>query len=349
MQAQRQIRSDHVMKILVTGINGFIGSHFLDYAIENTDWEIAGVDISDSYVRRYSDNGRFTFHKADISADDGQLRDLLSEADLSILLAGIARPAEYIRHPMKVFEIDFEYNYRMVKMCADAGVKVIFPSTSETYGLGSDQPMNEETSNLVLGPVCETRWIYSNAKQMMDRVIFAMGQERGLKFTIIRPFNWTGPRLDTFAHAEQHQARLITQMIYDIMYRHEIVIAGDGSQRRSFTWIGDGIEAIASIIKAGEASDGRIFNIGNPQNNCSVKEFGQKLLSVMKEYPGTVEAARQTVIRTRPYSSYYGRNYADTSNRIPDVSSIRNVTGWSPAVSTGDIIRRTVEYILKDL
>lgn len=336
------------MKILVTGINGFIGSHFLDYAIANTDWEVVGVDISDSYVSRYADNRRFTFHKADINGNDELLRKLLSDSDLAILLAGIARPAEYMTHPMKVFELDFEYNYRMVKMCADAGVRIIFPSTSETYGIGSGQPMNEEKTNLVLGPICETRWIYSNAKQMMDRIIFALGQEKGLKFTIIRPFNWTGPRLDSFAHAERRQARVITQMIYDCLHRHEITIAGDGAQRRSFTWIGDGIEAIVSIIKAGDAACGRIFNIGNPDNNCSIKRFAEKLLAIMKEIPETSTAACQTVLKTESYASYYGRNYADTSNRIPDISNIHSVTGWSPSASTEEIIRRTVEYIIRE-
>lgn len=333
------------MKILVTGINGFIGSHFLDYALANTDWEIVGVDISDSYVSRYAGNGRFSFYKLDISGDDGLLRSLLSKSDIAILLAGIARPAEYMTHPMKVFELDFEYNYRMVKMCADAGVRIIFPSTSETYGIGSGEPMNEGKTNLVLGPICETRWIYSNAKQMMDRVIFALGQERGLRFTIIRPFNWTGPRLDSFAHAEQHQARVITQMIYDTLYRHEIILAGEGEQRRSFTWIGDGIEAVAALIKAGDAACGRIFNIGNPENNCSIREFAGKLLAVMKEFPETADAANHTVVRTQTYDSFYGRNYADSLNRIPDISNICAVTGWHPTASTDDIIRRTVAYI----
>ena len=94
------------MKILVTGINGFIGSHFLDYAIANTDWKITGVDISDSYVSRYADDRRFTFHKADISGNAELLKRLLANCDIAILLAGIARPAEYMTHPMKVFELD---------------------------------------------------------------------------------------------------------------------------------------------------------------------------------------------------------------------------------------------------
>ena len=336
------------MKILVTGINGFIGSHFLDYAIANTDWEIVGVDISDSYVSRYAGNSRFTFYKMDIGGNDEMLRSLLSHADIAILLAGIARPAEYMTHPMKVFELDFEYNYQMVKMCADAGVWLFFPSTSETYGIGSGEPMNEDKTNLVLGPVCETRWIYSNAKQMMDRVIFALGQERGLKFTIIRPFNWTGPRLDSFADAERHQARVATQMIYDALHRHEIILAGGGSQRRSFTWIGDGIGALVALIKAGDAACGRIFNIGNPENNCSIREFAGMLLAVMKEFPETADAASRTVIRTQSYDSFYGRNYADSSNRIPDIGNICTVAGWHPTVSTEDIIRRTIECIVKD-
>lgn len=333
------------MKILVTGVNGFIGSHFLDYVLENTDWEITGIDISDSYVCRYAGHSRFRFYKSDIGKDLDLIKNLLLQSDLAVLLAGIARPAEYIVHPLKVFELDFEYNYRMVKMCADVGVRIIFPSTSETYGLGGDTPMNEETTNLVLGPICETRWIYSNAKQMMDRIIFALGQEKALKFSIIRPFNWTGPRLDSLQHAKVRQARALTQMIYDVLFRHEVVIAGDGAQRRSFTWIGDGIEAIVAIIKAGDAANGKIFNIGNPGNNCSIREFAEKLLVVMREFPGMADAVSKTVLKTESYASYYGESYADTMNRIPDIGNVKSVAGWIPRVTTEDIIRRTLESV----
>lgn len=333
------------MNILVTGINGFIGSHFLEYALRKTDWDIVGVDISDSYVGRYVDESRFRFYKYDIARDLGKVKCLIAEADVVLLLAGIARPYEYIEHPLQVFELDFESNYRLVKLCAGMRRRIIFPSTSEVYGIGDSVPMNEDSSPLTLGPIWQMRWIYSNSKQMMDRVIFALSKEMGLRFTLIRPFNWTGPRLDTFEHAERHQARLLTQMIYDVLHRHEIILVGGGEQRRSFTWIGEGIEAIATIIREDEKSDGQIFNVGNPANNCSVRELADTLLAEMSSRPEFREAAAATRVRSLSPDAYYGKAYADTRNRIPDVGKIRNVLGWEPRATTAEIVSRTLDYL----
>lgn len=333
------------MNILVTGINGFIGSHFLEYALRKTDWDVAGVDVTDSYVSRYEDESRFRFYRYDIAGDLGRVKDLIAGADVVLLLAGIARPSEYIEHPLQVFELDFESNYRLVKLCAEMHRRVIFPSTSEVYGIGGSLPMNEDSSPLTLGPIWQMRWIYSNSKQMMDRVIFALSKEMGLRFTLIRPFNWTGPRLDTFEHAERHQARLLTQMIHDVLYRHEIILVGDGEQRRSFTWIGEGIEAIATIIREEEKSDGQIFNIGNPANNCSVKELSDILLAEMSSRPEFRDAAAATRVKSLSPDAYYGKAYADTKNRIPDVGKIKNVLGWEPHATTAEIVSRTLDYL----
>ena len=206
------------MKIFVTGVNGFIGSHFLEMALAQTDWEIQGFDLADNNITQFLDNPRFSMKKGDIFKEEAWLNEQIKECDVLLPLIGIARPAYYITRPLWTFELDFEQNLKMVRKCAEYGKRVIFPSTSEVYGMPdpNNKVMDEDNSNLILGPVSKSRWIYSCSKQMMDRVIFAFGQEMGLKFTLFRPFNWVGPRLDSFKDASEHKGRSITQFIYDV-------------------------------------------------------------------------------------------------------------------------------------
>ena len=97
----------------------------------------------------------------------------------------------------------------------------------------------------------------------------------GLKFTLFRPFNWVGPRLDSFKDASEHKGRSITQFIYDVLYTGKITLVNGGAQRRSFTWVGDGVQGLIDIItNKDDQAEGQIFNIGNPENNYSIKENG---------------------------------------------------------------------------
>ena len=118
------------------------------------------------------------------------------KCDVVLPLVAIATPASYTREPLRVFELDFEANLDIVRKCVRYGKRVLFPSTSEVYGMSSDASFDEENSNLVLGPIHKQRWIYSCSKQLLDRVIYAYGQQQGLHFTLFRPFNWIGPKLD---------------------------------------------------------------------------------------------------------------------------------------------------------
>lgn len=333
------------MKLCITGINGFIGSHLLEHILANTDWEVSGFDLHESSLLEHKDNPRFTFVRGDIFADDGAVRRLVRAADVVLTLVGVARPTFYIRHPLRTFELDFEMNLKVVRMCLKHGKRVIFPSTSEVYGLCGDTELLEDESQLVTGPVCKSRWIYSISKQMMDRVLFAMGQEEGLHFSIFRPFNWTGPRLDTFDDARRHQARVITQMIYDVIHRGSITLVGGGAQRRSFTWVGDGIDCLMRIItNENGCADSEIFNIGNPAGNISIRELADLTLAAMGKHAVFAEAVEHTRILNTAPDKYYGPAYDDTPNRVPSVAKAARVLGWQPTTNVAEIVERTVAY-----
>lgn len=332
------------MRIFVTGINGFIGRHLLSAMLAETDWEISGLDIASDNVEKYAENPRFTFRKADIFKDCGLVEAEVKKADAVLPLAGIAKPAYYIKKPLWTFELDFEQNLKIVRLCAEYGKRVIFPSTSEVYGMSGGE-LKEDESPLTVGPVSKTRWIYSCSKQMMDRMIFAYGQEKGLQFSIFRPFNWTGPGLDTFADAAERRARLATQMIYDITHRREITLVNGGSQRRCFTWIGDGVEGLMSVIRNEKGrADCEIFNIGNPANNYSVRETAELLIDEAKKFPQFREAAENTELAAVSGEEYYGANYDDMPYRAPCVEKIERRLGWRPKTDMRGLLRRTLAY-----
>jgi len=247
------------------------------------------------------------------------------------------------------FHLDFEANLKIVRMCVKHGKRVIFPSTSEVYGMSTDKELKEDESPIILGPVCKSRWIYSCSKQMMDRVIAAYGQEEGLRYTLFRPFNWIGSRLDTFTDARDHKARSITQILYDILNDREISLVGGGRQRRSFTWIGDGVKCLEAIIRNdNKCADGEIFNIGNPANNASIKELALMIIRVLKEFPQHAEKAERAQLREIDSRDYYGKGYEDVQDRVPSVAKAKLLLGWEPETMFEEAVKKTLEATLRE-
>jgi len=330
------------MKILILGANGFIGSHLVQGILDETDWSVSAFDLSGSNLEAYADGPRFSFRKGDIFTDDDWLRRAVVDSDVVLPLAGIAKPSYYLSKPLWTFELDFEQNLKIVRMCVETDRRVIFPSTSEVYGMSTDTVLKEDESPLIVGPIGKMRWIYSCGKQMMDRVITAYGQERGLRYTLFRPFNWIGPRLDTFRDAEERTARSITQMAHDVLTGRGITLVNGGEQQRSFTYISDGIAALLAILRDERASDGRIFNIGNPANNASIKELAGIIIEAMKAIPAFREAAERATVTVMPAEEYYGNGYDDMQNRVPSIEAIGEALGWKPVVPLREAVARTI-------
>ena len=331
--------------ILILGANGFIGTHLTEKILAETDWRITAFDRAENNVAPYREHDRYSFTKGDLFTDDGWIESAVAESDAVLPLAGIAKPAYYIKKPLWTFELDFEQNLKVVRMCVEAGRRVVFPSTSEVYGMSGDDELIEDESPLVVGPVTKSRWIYSCSKQMMDRIIVAYGEERGLDYTLFRPFNWVGPRLDTFEDARERTARSITQMIYDVLHRGEISLVGGGENRRSFLWIGDATDALLAILKnEGGRASREIFNIGNPANNASIRELAETVVRVMREFPSFAEAAQKAALKDVTPESYYKEGYQDMRNRVPSVRRIKDALGWTPETGFEEIVRRTVAY-----
>ena len=264
-----------------------------------------------------------------------------------IPLVAIANPSIYVSDPIRVFELDFEENLQIVRQCVHYGKRVVFPSTSEVYGMTQDDIFDEHTSNLTLGPIDKQRWIYSCSKQLLDRVIYAYGVQRQLDYTLFRPFNWIGPKLDDLLSNKEGSARVLTQFISDIINHQRIVLVDGGCQRRSFTDIDDGIDGLVRIIENKDnCASRRIFNLGNPDNNISIKELAHLVINHMKTYPDYASMAMSTTITEISGTDHYGPYYQDVQNRVPGIVNAKNHLGWNPTIPIDIALKKTLDFHL---
>jgi len=330
-------------KVLILGVNGFIGHHLSKRILETTDWEVFGMDMQTDRLGDLANHERMHFFEGDITINKEWVEYHVKKCDVILPLVAIATPATYVKQPLRVFELDFEANLPIVRSAVKYGKHLVFPSTSEVYGMCSDEQFDPEESLLSYGPINKPRWIYACSKQLMDRVIWGYGME-GLNFTLFRPFNWIGPGLDSIYTAKEGSSRVVTQFLGHIVRGENISLVDGGAQKRAFTDIDDGIGALMKIIenKDGVAT-GKIYNIGNPANNWSVRDLAQKMLELARRYPEYAEnAARVTLVETTS-KDYYGRGYQDVQNRVPKIDNTCADLGWKPVVTMEDALTRIFE------
>src|SRR5437773_9831237 len=328
-------------RILILGVNGFIGHHLSRRIIASTDWEIHGMDIETDRITALLPEKRFHFFEGDITINREWIEYHVKKCDVLLPLVALATPAAYVREPLRVFELDFEANLPIVRAAVRYRKRLIFPSTSEVYGMCDDAEFDPESSNLVLGPINKPRWIYACAKQLMDRVIHAYGVHEALDYTLFRPFNWIGAGLDSINTAKEGSSRVITQFLGHIVRGEAIKLVDGGTQRRTFTYIDDGIAALLRIIENPRGiATGKIYNIGNPANNYSVRELATMMLDLAREYPEYRENAGRVKLVEVSSGEYYGKGYQDVQNRVPKIENTVGELGWAPRVDMQTALKR---------
>lgn len=325
------------MKLLILGSDGFIGYHLTDSILNDSrfnGWEITGVDTNKTRTNLLptKSNVSFKFYKHNIMKDRDTIDRFIQESDIVMPLVAIATPKVYVERPMDVFELDFEENLRIIKYCHNLNKRIIFPSTSEVYGK-SNAPFDEETSDLTYGPIKYSRWIYACSKQLLDRVIFALNQKSKFRFTLFRPFNWVGPYLDSLESSSEGSSRLITQLINDARIKNEVTLVEGGHQKRCFTDVRDGVDALKEILLNEDISNGKIYNVGNPWNEYSVKEIAEKVITQLTEKNFVKDKVKLSV---KSSSEFYGGGYQDVSSRVPSITNIGSDLGWAPKYSFDD-------------
>jgi nucleoside-diphosphate-sugar epimerase len=333
-----------VKRILILGVNGFIGHHLSKRILASTDWEVYGMDMQADRVEDLIGERRFRFFEGDITINKEWIEYHIRKCDTVLPLVAIATPATYVKDPLRVFELDFEANLPIVRACVHHRKRLVFPSTSEVYGMSGDREFDPESSPLVYGPIGKQRWIYACAKQLMDRVIWAYGDKVGLDFTLFRPFNWIGAGLDSLGTAKEGSSRVVTQFLGHIARGESIQLVDGGGQKRAFTYIADGIDALMTIIaNPGGVASGKIYNIGNPRNNFSVRALAQMMVKLALQYPEYRSAASKVRIKRTTAELYYGAGYQDMQNRVPKITATQRDLRWKPQVGMREALRHIFE------
>jgi len=337
------------MKILILGVNGFIGHHLTNRILAQTDWVVYGMDLGDDRLGEAVNNPLFHFLEGDISINKEWIEYHIKKCDVVLPLVAIATPKLYVEDPIGVYNLDFEMNLSIVKQCVKYHKRVVFPSTSEVYGACTDPEFKEDESFLVVGPIQKERWIYSCCKQLLDRVIYAYGTRDHLEFTLFRPFNWIGPRLDSLYAAKEGSSRVVTQFIAELLMKRPIALVDGGHQKRCFTYVDDGISALIKILQnKNDVCKNEIINIGNPDNECSVKELANILKNLFMAHPEHRNDQVYSDIVEASAEAYYGKGYQDIYSRKPSIKKARKLLGWKPEIGLEDALKMTLDSFLEE-
>jgi len=283
--------------------------------------------------------------------DAAVMREVTSRSRVVLSLTALCNPAQYSTIPLQVIDANFTHLMPLVSLCAARKTRLIHFSTAEVYGRRAlddagekATEMSEDSSCFLLGPVNRERWTYACAKQLLERVIWAHGQHGQLPFTIIRPFNTIGPRMDFVPGIDgEGTPRVLACFMGQLLRGEPLRLVDGGTQKRAFMSSSDMVEAICCVVDRPSACNGEIFNLGNPHNNLSIAELATQLARVFAELVPSHPAARFEHVSAE---EFYGPGYDDTNERIPDISKARRLLGWQPCQSLSDMLPEIVlDYV----
>jgi UDP-apiose/xylose synthase len=330
----------------VFGGGGFIGSHLVGQLLDEGHTVLALDKNNDKIPEKYSLHKKFTFHKVDVSKGNNNVKEIISDCDAVFNLIAYAVPSLYIEKPLDVVNLNLFENLNIVKQCVELKKWLIQFSSCEVYGMlgGRNGIFSEEESLLILGPVNKNRWIYSCAKQMLERIIYAYGENESLKYTIIRPFNFIGANMDFLVKSKDEGIpRVFANFMSALLYKEPLYIVDNGVNERTFIFIKDAVEALGLIIKNREKFENEIVNIGNPANEISMRDLAYLMRDIYKEK--VINETLPAVVSVDG-EEYYGKGYQDSEKRIPDIKKL-NAVGWAPKHDLRKTFEISMDYYIK--
>lgn len=317
------------MKILITGGAGFIGSHLADTLIARGDEVYVIDDLSTGSldnVAHLRDHPRFHL-VVDTVMNEAVMNELVHRVDHIYHLAAVVGVKLVVDSPVRTLETNLKSSEIVFKLAYRAGKKVLLASTSEVYGRHYKNKPLAETDERIYGPTTVGRWSYAGAKAIDEFLALAYHRERGLEAVIARFFNIVGPR------QTGQYGMVIPRFVQAALNHAPILVYGDGKQSRSFTYVGDAVQAITRLMEEPSAV-GEVFNIGNGEE-ITILELAHKVKAM---------TGSRSEIRTIPYEEVYGEGFEDMEFRTPDISKLRRYIGYQPTVDLDGILQRVICY-----
>ncbi|WCJ41806.1 Bifunctional polymyxin resistance protein ArnA [Euphorbia peplus] len=330
------------LKICIIGGAGFIGMNICKQLIEETPHTAIILDVSDKTIAHILLDDRMEFHKINIKTEFSRLEAFVMQSDIIINLETFREPADYKSISITSAVL---YETNLIAYCIDNAKRLIHFSTSDVYGktteslLPEDHPLREnpefytlkeDVSPCILGSVVDRKWSFACAKQLTERLILDAGTDSGLNFTIVRPFNWIGPRSDLIPGTDDDLRddvpSTLARFTQNLFKGEQLSLVDGGDHQRTFCSIDYAVEAVLLIIDNPEKANRQIFNVGNKANEVSVRNLATMMMMAYAKVSNVHLDNLSTCYVSA--EEFYGRAYNVSYRRIPDTTNIRERLGW---------------------
>ena len=317
-----------VQKALITGGAGFVGSHLATTLLEK-EWSVEIVDDlstgSLDNVAHLEDHPKFN-SIVDTVMNHSLMEELVDQADVVFHLAAAVGVRLIVEQPVRTIETNIKATEVILELAAKDRKQILLASTSEVYGKLDRPPFNEE-NDLVLGATSRVRWCYAASKIIDEFLAQAYHREKGLPIVVVRLFNSIGPR------QTGQYGMVVPRFVRQALLGEPITVYGDGTQQRSFTWVGDVASAMVDLVSH-PGAHGRIFNIGHDKE---ISIHGLALL--IKKMTNS-----ESEIKLVPYEEAYEAGFEDMQRRLPDLTRIRQLIGYQPTLNLPEILELTIQH-----
>jgi UDP-glucose 4-epimerase len=316
------------MRVFITGGAGFVGSHLAEALLERGDHVSVLDNLSTGSIDNIAHlkgNERFTY-TIDAVENEPLLAEMIDRADVVVHLAAAVGVKLIVEQPVHTIETNVHGTEIVLKHANKKKKLVLIASTSEVYGKSACVPFTED-ADLVLGPTTKHRWAYACSKLIDEFLALAYWKERKLPVIVVRLFNTVGPR------QTGQYGMVIPNFVRQALAGQPITVFGDGTQSRSFTYVGDVVRALIALINEPRAV-GQVFNIGNT-NEITIGALAEKVKGLT--------GSSSTIVRI-PYDQAYEFGFEDMPRRVPDITKVREMVGYDPTVELDEILGRVIEY-----
>jgi nucleoside-diphosphate-sugar epimerase len=321
------------MRALITGGAGFVGSH-LSEALLADGHEVFVIDdlstgsIGNIEALKQRKTFRYTIESI---TNEALLAELIDWCDVVFHLAAAVGVKLIVEAPVRTIETNVHGTEVVLKHANKKKKLVVIASTSEVYGKNANVPFRED-ADLVMGPTVKHRWAYACSKAIDEFLALAYWKERRLPVIIVRLFNTVGPR------QTGRYGMVIPNFVQQALTNQPITVFGDGTQSRSFTYVGDVVSGLIRLVKEAKAV-GEVFNIGSG-DEISILDLAHRVKTI---------AASDSEVVLVPYDEAYEAGFEDMPRRVPDITKIQNLVGYQPTVSLDEILSRVVASVREEL
>jgi UDP-glucose 4-epimerase len=309
------------MKYLITGGSGFIGSHLAEKLLLSGN-QVSIIDNLSTGVKANLANveGKISFKQGSI-LDQVLIDQMVAESDFVVHLAASLGVFNIVNHPLDSLRTNLKGTEIVLEASDKHSKPVLIASTSEIYGKNNKVPLSEEDDRIIGHPL-KSRWAYSEAKAVDESLGYFYYLENKLPVRIVRFFNTVGPR------QVGHYGMVVPRFVSSALKNEPIEVYGSGEQIRCFCHVDDAVRALLLVMES-EQAVGEVFNVGNNQQ-ISIMDLAKKVIELTN--------SKSEIVKV-PYAEAYPEGFEDMQRRVPDISKINTVLGWSPQIGLNQIVK----------